>query len=315
MKERVNEDMKEDILFQQVSTWIYRYARPLDLSRWQYHFEQGTKEEVIDRLAVYQNKDGGFGYALEADAWNPNSAPIQVFQAIELLNEIGFEEKQHPIIQGILNYLDSGQDYEDGLWPNTVETNSDYPHAPWWNRSNEASGHDRFNPSAGLAGFGIFYGEKGSSLFVKCETITKAAAEYVLASEKLDMHVLRCFMTMTEFCKRAGVTELYDIDRVEDRLRILVNKAITRDISVWANSYCCKPSFFFKSRNSSFYQENKDITNDETDFIRRTRNQEGVWDLTWDWGGTYPEQWAISECWWKADIAIKNMLFLTNMGD
>ena len=30
--------------------WIYRNARPLDLSRWQYHFENGTKENVLNAL-------------------------------------------------------------------------------------------------------------------------------------------------------------------------------------------------------------------------------------------------------------------------
>lgn len=57
-------------------TFIYRNARPLDLARWQYHFEGGSKEAVLTTLAAYQNEDGGFGHALEPDSWNPNSSPI-----------------------------------------------------------------------------------------------------------------------------------------------------------------------------------------------------------------------------------------------
>ncbi len=305
--------MKEDLLYQQVRNWMYRNARPLDLARWQYHFEQGKKEAVIDALIVYQNEDGGFGHALEADAWNPYSAPIQVFHAIELLNEIGPPEKQHPILRGIVNYLSSGQDYEDGLWLGVVESNNGYPHAPWWQKDSQGSGHDRFNPSAGLAGFGLCYSEKGSSLYDRCASIAKAAAEYVLASDQLDMHVLRCFIAMTEFCKRAGVTDLFEIDLMEDKLTVLVNNTITRDTSVWIDSYICKPSFFFRDRNSSFYEGNQDISDYETDFIKSTRDQEGVWEVTWGWAA-FPEQWAISKQWWKADIAIKNMLFLKNIG-
>ncbi len=305
--------MKDNIIYQQVQNWIYRNARSLDLARWQYHFEQGEKEEVIHRLTVYQNRDGGFGHALEEDSWNPNSAPIQVFRAIELLNEIGFDEKQHPIIQGIMNYMDSGRDYEEGFWLNIVETNNAFPHAPWWHKDDKNYGHDRFNPSAGLAGFGLYYGERGSSLYEKCETIVKSAAEYILASEKLDMHVLRCFIVMIKYCRMAGITELYDSYRVEDKLRELVKHAITWDTSVWTDSYCCKPSFFFEYRDSGFYPENMDISDYEIDFIRRTRNQEGVWDITWGWSG-YPEQWAISKHWWKADIAIKNVLLLRDIG-
>ena len=57
--------------------FIYRNARPLELAQWQYHFENGSKENVLAVLSFYQNKDGGFGHALEADSWNPNSSPVQ----------------------------------------------------------------------------------------------------------------------------------------------------------------------------------------------------------------------------------------------
>ena len=62
--------------FKKAREFIYRNARPLDLTRFQYHFENGSKEAVMSALAYYQNEDGGFGYALEPDCWNPNSTPI-----------------------------------------------------------------------------------------------------------------------------------------------------------------------------------------------------------------------------------------------
>lgn len=53
--------------FERSKEFIYRNARPLDFFRWKYHFETGSKEDVIDALVAYQNADGGFAYALEAD--------------------------------------------------------------------------------------------------------------------------------------------------------------------------------------------------------------------------------------------------------
>lgn len=85
--------------YQKTRNWIYRNARPLDLSRWQYHFENGNKENVLNALSAYQNEDGGFGHALEADSWNPNSTPIQPWTAIEILHEIDFTSKEHPVIE------------------------------------------------------------------------------------------------------------------------------------------------------------------------------------------------------------------------
>lgn len=47
---------KQDM--EEIRIWMYRGARPLDLARWQYHFESGSKDAVLDTLRVYQNKGG-----------------------------------------------------------------------------------------------------------------------------------------------------------------------------------------------------------------------------------------------------------------
>ena len=88
--------------YNQARSFIYKNARPLDLARWKYLFEEGSKEDVLTALAAYQNEDGGFGHALEPDCWNPDSSPIQTWVATEIIKEVGLEEKDHPIIQGIL---------------------------------------------------------------------------------------------------------------------------------------------------------------------------------------------------------------------
>ena len=67
--------MYDSELFAKARLFIYRNARALDLARWRFHFEDADKSEVLAALSAYQNKDGGFGWALEADAWNPNSSP------------------------------------------------------------------------------------------------------------------------------------------------------------------------------------------------------------------------------------------------
>lgn len=108
-------------VYEKARGFIYRNARPLDLARWQYHFENGSKEAVINALSCYQNEDGGFGHALEPDAWNPNSSPIQTWCATEILREINFTDNTHPLINGLLKYLASGRDFEGKLWYNTVK--------------------------------------------------------------------------------------------------------------------------------------------------------------------------------------------------
>ncbi len=55
--------------------FIYKNARPLDVARWNYLFENGDSTEVMKYLLSYQNEDGGFGHALEPDCWNEKSTP------------------------------------------------------------------------------------------------------------------------------------------------------------------------------------------------------------------------------------------------
>ena len=72
--------------------------------------------------------------------------------------------------------------------------------------------------------------------------------------------------------------------------------------------YVCKPSLFINSKNSIFYNENKDICQFECDFISSTQEADGTWDIIWAWD-EYPEQWCISKNWWKSDLIIKNLKF------
>ena len=303
--------MMKNNLYEKIRNWMYRNARPLDLARWQFHFEGGSKEAVVNILTTYQNEDGGFGHALEADSWNPDSAPIQVLHALELLREIGFTDREHSIIRGILSYLSSGKDMEGEFWLSNIPSNNDYPHAPWWEVGHPYSNHGQYNPTAGLAGFGLCYGEKNSMLFEKCACIAKQAHVYLLQANEIDMHTLNCYIALMEYLEQAKITEVIDLEAMRQKLLELVQAAITKDTTIWTTSYVCKPSQFFKSPDSIFYKDNKEIAAFESEFIRDNRNHEGVWDVTWSWEA-YPEEWAITKSWWKAEIVIKNMRYLKN---
>ncbi|MDR1247233.1 MAG: hypothetical protein LBK57_09430 [Clostridiales Family XIII bacterium] len=50
-----------DRTYQKARAFIYRNARPLDVARWQYHFEGGGKDAVLTALAAYQNEDDDSG--------------------------------------------------------------------------------------------------------------------------------------------------------------------------------------------------------------------------------------------------------------
>ena len=300
--------------FKLARTFIYRNARPLDIARFQYHFENGNKEAVVTALAVYQNQDGGFGHALEPVGWNPNSAPIQTWTATEILREIGFTDASQPLIQGILSYLGSGQDFEGHFWYNTVASNNDYPHAPWWHTDSESTSHHDYNPTACLAGFIIRFADKDSNVYQLGTRIAKEAVDAYFAQDLLeDMHTVGCYLRLWQYVTEAQVMDIIDLEALRKRLIEQVKYSITQDTVQWETGYICKPSQFFNSQDSLFYADNKEIAGYECDFILRTQLEDGSWPIPWGWND-YPEEWAISKNWWKASGALLNLFYLKGMG-
>lgn len=300
--------------YQKARTFIYRNARPLDIALWQYHFEGGNKDAVLTALSAYQNDDGGFGHALEPDAWNPNSSPIQTWTATEILREIDFTDAAHPIIQGILRYLASGQDFEGRFWYNTLRSNNDYPHAPWWHTESDSTCHNDYNPTACLAGFIIRFADKYCELYQLGCRIAKEAFDAYFARELLsDMHTAGCYIRLMQYCEEAYAADIIDLPALKERLRKQIKHSITHDIAKWESGYICKPSQFFNTADSIFYADNKDIADYECEFIVKSQLADGSWSIPWSWAD-YPEEWAISKNWWKGNGAILNMFYLKGMG-
>lgn len=106
-----------------IKRWIIQNARQLEISLWKYFFEEGSQSEVLDVLALYQNEDGGFGQALEPDNWNINSTPSTTLFALNILEGIGYFDINHPLHQGIINYLSSGKDMKEYGWMFNIPSN------------------------------------------------------------------------------------------------------------------------------------------------------------------------------------------------
>ena len=290
--------------------FILKNSRPLDIARWNYLFEDGSKEDVIKVLKTYQNDDGGFANALEPDCWNINSTPLQTWVATQIIKEINLEDKTHPIIKGILDYLSSKDEFDGHRWHglNTVVTNDDYPHAPWW--SYKQKQELTYNPTASLIGFILKYAEKDTAIYRSACELSKEAYNYFKKNFPLEsMHESACFVELYHYMEECSIFNLLDMEEFKKLLQKQIKQVITYDTKIWSTDYICKPSLFINSKSSDFYLENKDICDFEYEFILKTQNEDGSWGVTWDWND-YPEQWAISKNWWQSDIIIKNIKYI-----
>lgn len=294
--------------FEKARTFIYRNARPLDLTRFQYHFENGNKENVLNALMYYQNEDGGCGHAVEPDCLNPNSIALHSNTAGDIVREIEFYDASHPFIQGLLKYYSSGIEFDGHHWNIAPKSNNDYPRAPWWHTDCDSSCHADYNGTAQIAGFIICFAEKDSEVFQLGVRIANEAIDALSADELIDMHTCSCYLRMLEFIEKGNATDVIPYTILKEKLHKSINKLITKDKTAWGG-YVCKPSRFMSSKDSEYYEDNKEIADFECEFIANTQLEDGSWPIPWNWED-YPEEWAVSKNWWKSIVIIENLLYL-----
>lgn len=211
--------------------------------------------------------------------------------------------------------MDSGKDFNEKCWLYTVPSNNDYPHAPWWTYDQQSYNTITYNPTAALAGFALMYAKKDSKLYNKCYELVKEAINNLKETENCDeMHILACFIRMTQYCRKAGLAVELSIDEVESLLIQKVNKIITWNKDLWAKYYVCKPSQFIMDKENFLYQSLKDLASYECEFIKNTQKPDGTWSVNWIWDN-YLDQWYIAENWWKAHLIIMNLRFLKGLDE
>ncbi len=298
-------------VFEKGRAFVYRNARPLDLARFQYHFENGAKENVLNALKYYQNEDGGFAYAIEPDNWNERSTPVGTWAAIRILKETVMNDPEHPLIQGILDYLRSEDSFMDGKWLNTVPSNNLYPHAVWWHCGCKGDPDD--NPTVSLAGFILRSERKDSGLYSLAELIAKEAYLSLLNDPPKDQHTLSCYADLLSDCEETEGFELFDLKTFREALAKQISNAICQDPSGWTSEYVCTPSFFYRKNKAVSKLLDPELCVKEAKLIKESQLPDGSFPVTWVWHNDYRE-YEIAANWWKSDLIIRNLLFLEEYG-
>ncbi|MNO33898.1 hypothetical protein D3C76_239220 [compost metagenome] len=142
----MNTNIAENVL-ERAREFIYSSARLIDRMRFSYLFENGSKNNVLDALRAYQNRDGGFGNALEPDMRCPDSQPVSTEMGLSILGEVNAYDSD--VFNGVIKYLESITLEGGGLPRATTHVNA-YPHAPWWTTENDDV--PSINPTGSIVG-------------------------------------------------------------------------------------------------------------------------------------------------------------------
>lgn len=148
---------------------VYRNARPLDYTRWKYLFENGGCEDFLSVLSSYQNKDGGFGYNIECNNWNPNSSPYTTCIALDYLDAAvdAVSGIKDAMIAGILRYLESGAHRLEDGWVGMqgIPSNNDFAHLPWFHFDPKRGAQADIGVTKRLCGFILQYADENREIY------------------------------------------------------------------------------------------------------------------------------------------------------
>ena len=264
-----------------------------------------SPENAVNELRKYQNSDGGFGHALEADNWNPNSNPIATNDAIIWLYRINAFDFAKDITEGIVRYLDSHDSFDERekKWQCQIDSNMDYPHAIWWEK--KGNGIYGFNPTVSLAAFMVSYGKR-SSLY---EEILKEAASYLIVADKVGGDELKCDLLAYELLKVNGITDIVDLDKFKRLISKWVVESICIQTEKYGVEYVTSPSDIFNGLYTDFASEQIiPLICAELDIIGKCQKDDGGFNIPWRWYTPYPE-FEQARAWWRPRITLEKLLF------
>jgi hypothetical protein len=283
--------------------WLMNRGRPLDIARFQYHFEHGDVSFVLNELEKYQNPDGGFGHGLEPDFRNPNSSPIATWVATELLSEIGCWNFQLEIIQNLVAYLQSCQEKDEEWFRFSIETNNDYPRAIWWNYDSEKKA-GIYNPSAPLYGFLALVADDANAKLRLKEIFFR-----FMEDGDLDMHDLNALVRGVQYALMANM-DISDevIEKVKQQIRVGCHDFTEGN----RTDYVLRPSVFFPNFNFPFYSDVVDILKMESIWLMETVTSDGTWSIPWNWYQFEGEFEKIRPE-WMSDMIVKNLRLINRL--
>ena len=150
--------------FTKAKQYVMNNARPLDIALFEFEFNGGSHQKVLEILQSYQNDDGGFGKALESDLRLKESSVLATTVALQYLNELNLSTPDKMVERALSYLVKETRHYPEefllkNFWYSHSKEQSQSPHAPWWHIEKLKSPEivDWPNPSIEVIGYLLKY--------------------------------------------------------------------------------------------------------------------------------------------------------------
>lgn len=217
--------------FEKAKSFLQEQGRMLDQLQFDFYFQNGSKEDVIEALMTHQNSDGGFQGMGEGS--QDSSSPIGTSVAFQLLTELNVPSDDLMVQKGV-KYIIETFDPDMGLWQPAFN----------WIHEGENVIQKWENPSAELVGYLYHYQDLVPSTFLK-KLIDITTNNLMFVERPMDAFVLLCYMRLSKFSPEPLKGTIIQ------RLREDVPRVIEVDPNKWS-SWCIKPYWFAISTTSPF---------------------------------------------------------------
>lgn len=294
----------------QAKTFILGQARPLEQTRYTYHFENGSAADVLTELAKFQNEDGGFGHALEPDMRLNASSILATTVGLQILGEISASSNE-TLVQAAMRYLMNAYEAENQVWPIIPRHNNDFPHAPWWHDDGHIRhnfGQFQANPRAEIVGYLFAYADLVPTGFA--QTIAEAIITHLHTyADKVDMHDLACYVSAAE---NPALPEPIRAQLLP-KLKHSLSATIETDPTKWGG-YTPKPLAYIHHPSSPFAALMPIALKANLDDVISRQQANGSWSPPWSWGDMYPETWEQAKVEWAGIITFNTLKQLQAFG-
>lgn len=274
--------------------WVKEHGRDLEKALFEWHFHQGSKDTVIEALAVYQNDDGGFAHELEPDFRTPESNPIDTWTAVNIMRMIHLDAS-HEMIHKTLEYLAKTVHNENGLYYFTIPSINRYPHAPWWHYTHEGR-IAGYNPTASLLGFIIANTDVSDPFHQESLRVLDSVFKGFYENPSQEMHELRNFVELYHDLPHKNIPKQFC-----ETLEHAILRLVETDPSRWFSEYTCRPSQLALQDTTPGAKALKALRTMEKNMLPLMQNDDGSWEIPWSWGDG-------SEAWLQAKKAWKSIV-------
>jgi hypothetical protein len=283
-------------------SYIFSYARPLEQKLYNYYFENGSKEDAVNELIMFQNNDGGFGNCLEPDFRLEISSPMATTVGLQIAADLQLE-KHHPVISKAMSYLESVFDDQNNMWNAVPPEVNDVPHAPWWHFNIETGfcgvQTTWANPNAEIIGYYLLFNHEEHFLE---KWIKKAGEELSKLSRPIGKHDFLCYSRLLQTLSKYEESKQY----IYSSLSQAVHETVCKDPARW-DEYVAKPLDAAPEPSSPFYEHLKKEVNLQLDYETKNQHVNGYWQPAWSWFGQYEETWKKAEVEWRGIITLSTL--------